>query len=167
MIGYIFLIVANNLGVKYFAIFLAVGGIPPCIATCITFLSCNISPQTKRATSLAFMISVGNSGGIISGQIYPSEDGPRFILGHAINLGFCILAAICTSILIIGLRLENRRRDRLYDPVTNSVTMNASTTEDLTRFGSEEDRRRWGYENMSEEQIRDLGDKHVAWRYIL
>jgi hypothetical protein len=34
-------------------------------------------------------------------------------------------------------------------------------------LGSEEDRRKWGYENMSEKEIRDLGDKHAAWRYIL
>jgi MFS family permease len=167
MIGFIIFLVANNLGVKYFAAFLTAGGIPPCVATCITFLSCNISPQTKRATSLAFMISVGNCGGIISGQIYRTQDEPRFMLGHAINLGFCTLAIICTSILMIGLRLENRRRNHLYGSVTNSAMANANTTVDIFGLGSSEDRRRWGYENMSEEQIRDLGDKHAAWRYIL
>jgi hypothetical protein len=167
MIGYIILIVVDNLDVKYFAVFLAAGGIPPCAATCIIFLSGNISPQTKRATALAFMISVGNCGGIISGQIYRSEDEPRFILGHAINLGFCTLAIICTIILIIGLRLENRRRDRLYGSIMNGVTANATTTGDEFGLGSAEDRRRWGYENMSDEELRDLGDKHAAWRYIL
>ncbi|CAF1192569.1 unnamed protein product [Rotaria sordida] len=167
MIGYLILIVVNSLGAKYFAVFLAAGGIPPCVATCIAFLSGNTSPQTKRATSLAFMISVGNCGGIISGQIYRSEDAPRFILGHAINLGFCTLAIICTSILRIGLRLENRRRDRLYGPSTNVVITHTNTTVDMFGLGSAEDRRRWGYENMSEQEIRDLGDKHATWRYIL
>ncbi len=167
MIGYIILIVVDNLSAKYFAIFLVAAGIPPCVATCITFLSGNISPQTKRATSLAFMISVGNCGGIISGQIYRSEDAPRFILGHAINLGFCTLALICTSILMIGLQLENRRRDRLYGSTTNIVTIHTDTTVDVFGLGSAEDRRRWGYENMSEQQIHDLGDNHAAWRYIL
>ncbi|CAF1222922.1 unnamed protein product [Rotaria sordida] len=167
MIGYLILIVVNSLGAKYFAVFLAAGGIPPCVATCIAFLSGNTSPQTKRATSLAFMISVGNCGGIISRQIYRSEDAPRFILGHAINLGFCTLAIICTSILMIGLRLENRRRDRLYGPSTNVVITHTNTTVDMFGLGSAEDRRRWGYENMSEQEIRDLGDKHATWRYIL
>jgi sugar phosphate permease len=166
MIGYIILIVVNNLGAEYFAVFLATGGIPPCVATCITFLSCNISPQTKRATSLAFMISVGNCGGIISSQIYRSQDAPRFILGHAVNLGFCALSIICTSILMIGLRLENRRRDRLYGLVANSVMTNENTTADVFGLGSPEDRQRWGYEKMSEEEVRDLGDTHAAWRYI-
>jgi MFS family permease len=172
--GFIILITVQDSNVKYFAVFLTTGGISPCIATCITFLSCNISPHTKRATAVAFMLSVGNSGGAISGQVYRSQDSPRFILGHAINLGFCVMALIAASILLISLRLENRRRDRLYGRiVTNNSKRKSKTTNinkeivDVCGLGSEEDRRKWGYENMSEEEIRDLGDKHATWRYIL
>jgi MFS family permease len=172
IIGFIILIVVKDLNVKYFAVFLAAGGISPCIATCITFISCNISPHTKRATALALMLSVGNSGGAIGGQIYRSQDAPRFILGHAINLAFCILALITVIILYISLRMENRRRDRLYGPIASIKTtrMTPYTNReiiDVYGLGSEDDRRKWGYENMSEKKIRDLGDKHVSWRYIL
>ncbi|CAF1142617.1 unnamed protein product [Adineta steineri] len=174
IIGFIILIFAQNLNVKYFAMFLTIGSISPCVATCITFISCNISPHTKRATALAFMISVGNCGGIISGQIYRSQDGPRFILGHGINLGFCVLGLISVIILFTGLRFENHRRDRLYGVVSNSNMRTSVVTKesnkevfDVYGYGSEEDRRKWGYEHMSEEDIRDLGDKHAAWRYIL
>ncbi|CAF0880085.1 unnamed protein product [Adineta steineri] len=175
IIGFIILIVAQNLSIKYFAVFLAIGGITPCVAICIAFISCNISPHTKRATALAFMISVGNCGGLIGGQIYRSQDGPRFILGHGINLGCCVLGLISVIILFIGLRLENHRRDRLYGVVSNVNSTTSITTKESNKevvdvyggCGSEEDRRKWGYEHMSEEEIRDLGDKHVAWRYIL
>jgi MFS family permease len=174
IIGFIILIVVQDLHVKYFALFLTTGGISPCVATCITFISCNISPSIKRATASAFMFSVGNSGGAISGQIYRSKDAPSFIFGHAINLAFCVMGLIAALILFISLRLENRRRDRLYGPITtNSTGTNLITTNtnkqivDVFGLGSEEDRRKWGYENMSEKQIRDLGDKHAAWRYIL
>ena len=173
-VGFIILIVVENQAAKYFAVFLTAGCISPCVATCITFISCNISPHTKRATALAFMLSVGNSGGAISGQIYRSQDSPRFIPGHAINLGFCAMAFICASILFISLRLENRRRDRVYGPVvtTKSKTNGTATAKDgaavdVFGLGTEEDRRRWGYEHMSEEEIRDLGDKHATWRYII
>ncbi|UJR25117.1 hypothetical protein I4U23_006476 [Adineta vaga] len=174
IIGFIILIVVQNSYVKYLAIFLTAGGISPCIAICITFLSGNISPHTKRATALAFMISVGNSGGAIGGQIYRSQDAPRFILGHAINLGFCVLGLITAIILFLKLRVENRRRDRLYGLVsnvnteTNLVSMSEKKiVVDVCGLGSEEDRKRWGYEHMTEEEIRDLGDKHVGWRYIV
>ncbi len=174
IIGFIILITVQDLNVKYFAVFLTTGGISPCVATCITFISGNISPPTKRATALAFMLSVGNSGGAISGQIYRSKDAPRYILGHGINLGFCVLGLITAIILFISLGLENRRRDRLYGFVSTvnrkaSLVRTNSNKEivDVCGIGSEEDRRKWGYENMSEEEIRDLGDKHATWRYIL
>jgi sugar phosphate permease len=169
IIGYIILIVVQNLNVKYFALFLTTGGTSPCVATCITFLSCNISPHTKRATALAFMLSIGNCGGAISGQIYRTQDAPRFILGHAINLAFSGLSLITVIILLISLRLENRRRDSLYGPVdTHSIqTTPGIENTDVCVLGSEEDRRKWGYENMIDKDIRNLGDKHAAWRYIL
>jgi len=160
-VGFIILIAADNSSVKYFAVFLTTGGIIPCVATCITFLSCNISPHTKRATAVALMLSVGNSTGTVSSQIYRSQDSPRFILGHSIDLGFCVLGLISCIILLVGLHLENRRRDRLYGPVTTGKVT------DVFGLGTDDDRRRWGYENMSEKEICDLGDRHVAWRYIL
>lgn len=172
IVGFLILIFSNDSNVKYFAVFLTTGGISPCIATCITFLSGNISPHTKRATALGFMLSVGNSGGAISGQIYRSQDAPRFILGHSINLGFCIMGLITAVILYVSLGLENRRRDHRYGPVskvkaTDSSDGSTKSVVDVFGLGTEEDRRRWGYENLTEEQIRDLGDKHAAWRYIL
>lgn len=174
IIGFIILIVVENSHVKYFAVFLTTASISPCVATCITFISGNISPHTKRATALAFMLSVGNSGGAISGQIYRSKDAPRFIFGHAINLGFCGMGLITALMLFASLKYENRRRDRLYGPiVTNSSKTNLIPTSsvklvvDVSGIGTEEERRKWGYENMTEEQIRDLGDKHATWRYII
>ncbi|CAF3000405.1 unnamed protein product [Rotaria sp. Silwood2] len=176
IVGYTILIAVENVIIKYLALILATGGLSPCISTSIAFLSGNTSPQTKRATALAFMISVGNIGGVISGQIYRTQDAPRFILGHAVNLGFCAFGLINVVILFFGLRAENRRRDRLYGPIPSSLAVaSADSTSygtdversDSCGLGSEEDRRRWGYENMSEEEIRDLGDRHAAWRYIL
>jgi hypothetical protein len=107
------------------------------------------------------MLSVGNSTGTVSSQIYRSQDSPRFILGHSIDLGFCVLGLISCIILLVALHLENRRRDRLYGPVTTGKVT------DVFGLGTDDDRRRWGYENMSEKEISDLGDRHVAWRYIL
>ncbi|CAF3733163.1 unnamed protein product [Rotaria sp. Silwood1] len=129
MTGFVILIMAQNLNVKYFDVFLATGGILPCVATCIMFPSCNISPYTKRATALAFMLSIGSIGGVISGQLYTSQDAPHFILGHAINLGFCTLSLIALTIILIGLHMENRQRDRLYGSI-GSTTMQSFTNKD-------------------------------------
>ncbi|CAF3088296.1 unnamed protein product [Rotaria socialis] len=176
IVGYSMLIAVDNLVVNYIAVILAAGGLSPCIATCIAFLSGNVSPQVKKATALAFMISVGNIGGVISGQLYRTQDAPRFILGHAVNLGFCAFGVINAVILLIGLRAENRRRDRVCATVASFATLaNAASVLCVTTaarpiasdLGSEEERRGWGYEHLSEKEIRNLGDEHVTWRYIL
>lgn len=168
-IGYIILISVRHLTIKYIAVILATGGLSPCIATCIAFLSGNISPQTKRATALAFMISFGNIGGVISGQIYRTQDAPDFILGHAVNLGFCGLALVTITSLFFGLRAENQRRDRFFGPSNSHLKSISSGIQrsDANIIGTDDDRRRWGYENLTEQEIRELGDCHVSWRYIL
>ncbi|CAF0779377.1 unnamed protein product [Rotaria sordida] len=76
----------------------------------------------------------------------------------------------------VGGQEENRRRDRLYGSTQLSVTpasANSASYEtdvqqsDIWDLTSEDDKRRWGYAKMSEKEIRDLGDRHVAFRYIL
>lgn len=56
---------------------------------------------TRRAVALAFAISIGAFGGLISGQIYDETQKPRYIRGHAIGL----ICTILQTILIIVLRL--------------------------------------------------------------
>ncbi|CAF3297553.1 unnamed protein product [Rotaria socialis] len=168
IISYIILLLTENFVLKYFAIFIAVGSLTPSTAICISFLSCNISPHIKRATALAFMLSMCNVGGVIGGQIYRYQDAPRFIMGHSVNLVCCVLSFATATILVAALYLENQRRDRLYGKVNNYTASNAEAdTIDIFNLGSAEGRQRWGYENMSEKKIRNLGDKHAAWRYIL
>ena len=114
------------------------------------------------------MIFVSNIGGVIGGQIYRSQDAPRFIFGHSINLISCILSFISAAFLVICLYLQNQRRDRLYGKVATYTATNVDrNTVGIISFGSDEDRQRWSYENVSEKTIRNLGDKHAAWRYIV
>ena len=167
-LSYLVLVLVDSFTAKYFAIFFAVGSLSPSTSICISFLSCNVSPQMKRATAIAFLLSVCNIGGIIAGQIYRSQDAPRFILGHCVNLVCCVLTLLTAGLLVLYLRYENRRRDRLFGNVTiSTMTHSSRDAVDLFGLGSVEDRQRWGYEHLSEQQIRNLGDKHAAWRYML
>ncbi|CAF3538777.1 unnamed protein product [Rotaria socialis] len=107
-VAYVILIAVQQPIIKYLAVILATGSVSPAVASCIVYLSVNIHSQEERATSLAFMISFGNIGGIISGQIYRTQDAPRFILGHAVNLGFCALGITSVLILRFSLRWKSQ-----------------------------------------------------------
>ncbi|CAF4975128.1 unnamed protein product, partial [Rotaria sp. Silwood1] len=75
-------------------------------------------------------------------------------------------------ILLVGLRAKNRRRDHLYGSTQSSAVLTTAESTscdidveriDIADISSIEDRRRWGYENMSEQEIRNLGDQHATW----
>ncbi|KAI0968586.1 retrograde regulation protein 2 [Xylaria arbuscula] len=85
--GYAILLSDVSSGVQYFATYLIAIPCFLCIGTNITWLSVNCAPDGKRAASLGIQLSLTNIGGVIAGQIYQSDAGPAFTLGHAWCLG--------------------------------------------------------------------------------
>ncbi|KAF9506091.1 hypothetical protein BS47DRAFT_463665 [Hydnum rufescens UP504] len=162
IIGYIILITNVSAGAKYFALFLCVGGVSPCISTSITFVGNNFGPMYTRAAVMGFFFSVGNSAGIISSNVYPSNTAPRFFRGHGIALAFSFMAIVWTLILMASNWRENARRDRVY-----GVTAPDGSDADPRKVLTPEQKATWGLEGLSELEIIELGDRHPGFRYIL
>lgn len=114
IIGYIILLTAptSKPGVSYLGTIFAAGGIYPATAIVLSWPSNNVSGQTKRCTANAMQISIGNLGAVLGTQLYRSNDGPRFKLGHGFALGYLCANIIVVSILWAVLRSENSRRAR-------------------------------------------------------
>ncbi|KAL9093512.1 MAG: hypothetical protein Q9165_003907 [Trypethelium subeluteriae] len=110
-------------GVSYLGTFFAAGGIYPAVALCLSWPAMNVSGQTKRATANAMQISIGNLGAVIGTQLYRSEDGPRYVLGHSFALGYLLANCIIVGVLWLVLARENRRRDKVESegPVTDEI----------------------------------------------
>lgn len=159
--GYGILISNVSAGVKYFGIFLTVAGVSPNIAMAISYVGANFGPMYVRATVMGFFFTIGNSAGLISSNIYPSPEAPRFIKGHAINLGFAGLTFImCSLIMFVNWR-ENKRRDAI------SYAHPDGRDVDPARLDTEEEKQRWGYQGMSRDEILNLGDRHKGFRYVV
>ena len=112
IIGYIILLTSRKPEVSYGGTIFAAAGIYPATAIVLSWPANNVSGQTKRATANAMQISIGNLGAVLGTQLYRSNDGPRFFLGHGFALGY-----LCCNVLVVGtlwsvLRAENLRRDR-------------------------------------------------------
>ena len=75
------------------------------------WLSSNVAGSNKRAAASGIIFSIGNIGGAISGQIYRAEWAPRYIQGHAINIGCYVVALTAGTILWWSYRTDNARRD--------------------------------------------------------
>ncbi|KAL6850596.1 hypothetical protein ACO1O0_007720 [Amphichorda felina] len=104
-------------GVSYAGTILAAGGIYPATALVLSWPAINVSGQTKRAVGNAMQITIGNCGAVMGTQLYRSGDGPRYVVGHAVALGYLVAnVGVCATLWWI-LRRENRRREAISEEV--------------------------------------------------
>lgn len=159
--GYAILISDVAAGVKYFALFLVIGSISPNIALAISYVGANFGPLYVRATVMGFFFTIGNSAGLISSNIYPTAEAPRFIKGHAINLGFACLTFFATSLIMFVNWRANKARDAI------SPAHPSGRDVDPSLLDTEEEKRRWGYEGLTRDELLCLGDRHKGFRYVI
>lgn len=129
---------------------------------------------------IGVFFSCGNSAGIISSNVYPAGDAPRYIRGHTIALAFSVsvnvsqfvvfhlwliflffkvLAIVLSVFMGMYNKLENDRRDRTYG-VPNPDGSDCSPA-----YADHPDRlKRWGLEGKTQIEIIELGDSHPAFR---
>ncbi|KAE8314554.1 major facilitator superfamily domain-containing protein [Aspergillus transmontanensis] len=124
-------------GVVYFGVFVSVVGIYPAFPGNITWLSANLAGDYKRASGMAIQIGMGNMAGAMASNFYRSQDAPNYILGHALELGFCVAGMIAAVILRLSYQMINRKRDQV----------------DLS-----------GYD---EAEMEKMGDRSPMFRYML
>ncbi|KAG0692281.1 MFS general substrate transporter [Suillus ampliporus] len=132
-------------GVKYFGTFFIVIGSYAAVPGVISWLGNNLSGQYKRGVGMALQIGIGNFSGAISAVIYRSQDSPRFILGHALELMFVGIGLISLPIVVFLYKRINARRD---------------AAERLVMERGEK-------VQYSHEELRELGDRAPDFRYTL
>ncbi|BGP35902.1 hypothetical protein JCM10296v2_007754 [Rhodotorula toruloides] len=109
-IGLIINLTPAPTGVKYAGLIItacgAYGGLP----TSVTWLTNNLSGQTKRATGSAFQIGIGNLGALASTNVYRAKDKPHYYLGHGVMLGFTAIGLVAAPLYAYMLKRENEKK---------------------------------------------------------
>ncbi|KAL1967856.1 hypothetical protein VTN77DRAFT_2545 [Rasamsonia byssochlamydoides] len=140
--GFIICLAASGRGVPgvvYFGTFLAVVGIYPSFPGNVTWISNNLAGGYKRAAGMAIHIGVGNLAGAMASNFYREQDSPKFILGHALELGFVVAGLIAVIMLRLSYQRINRMRaERGYD-----------------------------HDNYTPEELSRMGDRSPVFRYTL
>lgn len=140
-IGFIMCISTGIPAVTYAGVFIATIGIYAAFPGNITWLSNNLAGSTKRAVGQAIQISGGNLAGAMASNFYRTPDQPRYILGHALELGFIGAGAISLAFIVWNYRRINANRER--------------------------DMAEGKHEMMSKEELSRLGDRAVTFRYVM
>ncbi|EJD38877.1 putative MFS nicotinic acid transporter Tna1 [Auricularia subglabra TFB-10046 SS5] len=165
IIGYIVLLTPVSFAAQYIALHLCVLGCCPCIATCITWVGNNFGPTYTRATVMGLFFTTGNAAGLVSSNVYPAPDGPRYIRGHVVAIAFAAMTIACAITMMIDNGRNNRARDAQHGAVEarGKESVDSRTGLAVDAF----DRERWGLQGLSDVEIIELGDRHPSYRYIL
>ncbi|KAH8897882.1 permease of the major facilitator superfamily [Thozetella sp. PMI_491] len=133
--------ISSNVALCYTAVHLATIGCYPIVPGANTWTVNNLAGSAKRAMGIAFMIGVGNIGGIVGSFIFREEESPRYQTGWGTCLGFVVAGMMSASILEAGYYTINKRRSQQTE---------------------EEVRQRY-----SDDQLEKLGDRSPLFRYTL
>ncbi|KAL3442334.1 major facilitator superfamily domain-containing protein [Aspergillus insuetus] len=139
-IGFVIVLASTDRGVPgvvYFGVFVAVVGIYPAFPGNVTWISVNLAGDYKRAAGMALHIGLGNLAGAMASNFYRAQDAPKYTLGHALELGFCVTGIIAVLILRFSYQRINKKRDGI----------------DVSRYDSYE--------------MAKMGDRSPLFRYML
>lgn len=101
-----------TVGVRYFALFLVVGGGYTTQPITLAWLANTQSGHYKRAVASACQIGFGNIGGIVASTVFREAEAPRYVMGYSVSLGMMWLCAVACTVLYVGAVAENKKRDR-------------------------------------------------------
>ncbi|PMB68162.1 putative transporter [Beauveria bassiana] len=141
VVGYAVLLGDASSGVHYFACFLVAAGLYIVVGLPLAWLPNNSPRYGKRTTATGMQLTIGNASGIMSSFIYPTSDAPRFIRGHAVTLAMVATGTVIYGLLWAWYKRENERR-------AAGVVKEA-------------------YQQMSDDELRELGDESPHYRYTI
>lgn len=80
---------------------------------------------------IAFMIGLGNCGGIIGSFIFLGSESPRYQTGWGTCLGFIVGGILSASTLETVYKWKNKQRDRMSEAEVRAMY----TEQELVRMG--------------------------------
>ncbi|KAH3918783.1 hypothetical protein HBI56_023820 [Parastagonospora nodorum] len=119
--GYLVCVGTPNPGAGYAGMFILVLGLYPISTLAVTWIATNLSPDSKRAFGMPFAYSIANISNVVSSQLYPSQQGPRYVQGNAVSAGLTVVAGFLYGACWILLRRRNAIKAKL---IANGATSN-------------------------------------------
>ncbi|KAG0012676.1 hypothetical protein BGZ81_001440 [Podila clonocystis] len=143
IVGYLMVLLTENVYVTYAGTLVISIGQTPMTPIVTSWLTTNLGGYAKRAVSVAMFLLSSSMAGVLGSQLYKSKDGPRYIRGHLLNIGCMLVVIIFTLLQRWMLKRENNRRNYSVSFGVNPLKY------------------------LSKAELRDLNDKHPAFRYNL
>ncbi|KAJ5523383.1 high-affinity nicotinic acid transporter-like protein [Penicillium frequentans] len=112
-VGYLICVGTANSAAGYAGMFVLVLGIYPISTLVVTWVSTNLSPDSKRAIGMPVAYSIGNLSALVASQLYPTQQGPRYIVGNAVSAGLSVVAGLLYAACWMLLKRRNAQKAKL------------------------------------------------------
>lgn len=123
--------ITNNVPACYFSICLACLGLYPINPCGNAWNLNNLAGPSKRAMGIAFMLCIGNVGGIIGGFIYIDSEKPKYPTGFGSSLGFVAAGVLACLVVEALYKYINTQRAKM----TEEEVVAKYTPEELDAMG--------------------------------
>lgn len=110
IVGYILILCDTSHGVKFFGTFLCAIAVYNGPGLNLTWLNVNVSPHYRRATSIGAQQTIGNTAGIVAGQIYRTAP---YKLGNAFSLGALCVAQVLIACKYLYIKKVNDKKAKI------------------------------------------------------
>ena len=110
IVGYVLILCKTTNGVKYFGTFLCAIAVYNGPGLNLAWLNVNVAPHYRRATAIGVQQTIGNTAGIVAGQIYRSTP---YVLGNAFSLGALCVAQLLIAAKIVYLKQSNEQKRKI------------------------------------------------------
>ncbi|KAF2671949.1 high-affinity nicotinic acid transporter-like protein [Microthyrium microscopicum] len=112
-VGYLICVGTANPHAGYAGMFILVIGLYPISTLAVTWITTNLSPDTKRSIGMPIAYSLANVSNVVSSQLYPDQQGPRYQQGNGISAGLTIVAGFLYGTCWLLLRKRNAKKAKL------------------------------------------------------
>jgi hypothetical protein len=129
--AYVICVGTSSKAAGYAAMFILVLGVYAFSCLMMTWVATTLSPDYKRAIGLPIFASIGNCSGMVSGQLYPPSQAPRYIMGNSISAGLELVAAVFVVATWFILRRRNQKKEKM---IAEGATTNGFTDDRALDF---------------------------------
>lgn len=125
----------------YFALMLACVGFYPILPGTNAWILSNLAGPTKRAMGIAWLVSLGNLGGIPGSFIFKESEAPRYPTAYAASFSVAAAGIVASLVLEFGYWSINKKRAQKSETEWRHV--------------------------YSDEQLEKMGDRSPLFKYTL
>ncbi|KAI9708444.1 MAG: hypothetical protein M1820_003904 [Bogoriella megaspora] len=140
IVGYAVLMSDVSSGAHYAGCFLVALGLYVCVGIPLAWNPSNLPRYGKRTTATGMQLTIGNCSGIMAPFLYPTNEGPRYVKGHAVTMAMVAVSCLADFVLWAYYKRENAKRAKYVEKAERE-------------------------QGLTESQVMEKGDNSPYFRY--